>query len=346
MKTVRVRGRRWGFTLIELLVVIAIIAILIALLLPAVQQAREAARRSQCRNNLKQIGTALHNYAETNGNRFAPVRDYYNRNSPNPTPWNCTAQTWVRSSGFSWRARILPYIDNAGLYQKIPWEAGQSSCQGNSGTINTEINYIRSQVIDTFLCPSDPTDFVRGGEAGTNYAAMLATGSATQSECSATIPIVNTGTSTQQGGYPLQGSWELRKYTDGLSTTVMVGEVFRGRDFVGLCSNSNESANRCRSWFYGTARCGVDASRTPNSTQPASNSTLFSTVPSNRDEVAWVDDISGGQNGSRPTSSVHDGGAFALMGDASVRFISDSVDLTVWRATCSRAGGEPATLEF
>ncbi len=97
---------RRGFTLIELLVVIAIIAVLVAILLPAVQQAREAARSSQCKNNLKQIGVAMHNYHETHG-LFPPAQI---------RGWNGTHE---RGNGFSWGAMLLPNMDQAGLYNKL-----------------------------------------------------------------------------------------------------------------------------------------------------------------------------------------------------------------------------------
>ncbi len=100
--------RRLGFTLIELLVVIAIIAILIALLLPAVQQAREAARRTQCRNNLKQIGLALHNY-----------HDVFNTFPPGYVAKIANNKTSSERSMFAWGALILPYIEQGNLYQVL-----------------------------------------------------------------------------------------------------------------------------------------------------------------------------------------------------------------------------------
>src|SRR5713101_2624318 len=100
--------RKLGFTLIELLVVIAIIAVLVALLLPAVQQAREAARRSQCKNNLKQIGLALHNYHEM-AQMFPPSKIF--------GPTSCNG--WIRGNSLSWRVMILPQMDQAPLFNTI-----------------------------------------------------------------------------------------------------------------------------------------------------------------------------------------------------------------------------------
>jgi len=113
MTCARSRRVRWGFTLIELLVVIAIIAILIALLLPAVQQAREAARRTTCRNNLKQIGLALHNYE--NSNKVFPPESIWAFRNPGTGAWE--------PRNFTWIVMLLPYLDNAPLYNRINFSA-------------------------------------------------------------------------------------------------------------------------------------------------------------------------------------------------------------------------------
>lgn len=134
-----IRPRIRGFTLIELLVVIAIIAILIALLLPAVQQAREAARRTQCKNNLKQIGLAVHNYHDVN----------------NTFPMNARATQPV-TNGFSWIAMSLPYFDQAPLYNQIDFNLKTTDTTGspsNRALIETPLPML--------LCPSDPTQAVR-----------------------------------------------------------------------------------------------------------------------------------------------------------------------------------------
>src|SRR6056297_4055498 len=123
-----------GFTLIELLVVIAIIAVLVALLLPAVQQAREAARRSSCKNNLKQLGLALHNYHDTHG--MFPINwgTGYD-GTTNPTS----------SIQFSWMTYILPYIEESALYDTINFNEALDDPNNNAAA---------STVIDTYLCPS------------------------------------------------------------------------------------------------------------------------------------------------------------------------------------------------
>ncbi|QDV49071.1 DUF1559 domain-containing protein [Gimesia fumaroli] len=207
------RNTRRGFTLIELLVVIAIIAILIALLLPAVQQAREAARRSQCKNNLKQIGLALHNYHETH-NIFPPG-------------W-IGVQPGVGAnveygSGWGWGTMVLPYLDQTPLYNKLNFNLDINNPAQPAGLID--------QTLTVFRCPSDPADntfdLEEEGNPG-NVLAKLAVGnyigvfgSDELDDCE-TVPA---GTACKSTGLFYQNSnTRFRDITDGTSQTLFVGE--------------------------------------------------------------------------------------------------------------------------
>jgi prepilin-type N-terminal cleavage/methylation domain-containing protein len=156
------RLRRRGFTLIELLVVIAIIAILIALLLPAVQQAREAARRSACSNNLKQLGVALHNYLD--------VHQVLPNNSLETACWTGAQQG-------TQMVRLLPFIDQAGIYNAINFSIGGGGGCPNIETVNNPTTGapLYQTVIETYMCPSCAAPAQRGGDlrAKTNYAPSM-----------------------------------------------------------------------------------------------------------------------------------------------------------------------------
>ncbi len=200
MKLVR---KQRGFTLIELLVVIAIIAVLIALLLPAVQQAREAARRSECKNNLKQIGLAMHNYHDT-------------FNTLPPGYINATAYT---SQLWGWAPMLLPYVDQAPLYNTLG--VGNAAWVVNSTTTS-------NVVLPAFKCTSDTgSSLVASAGARANYAAnngcSIATNFATANPaCSET----SIGTTSATGGGPFSGNSKrnFRDFQDGLSNTFLVGE--------------------------------------------------------------------------------------------------------------------------
>ncbi len=329
--------RRLGFTLIELLVVIAIIAVLVALLLPAVQQAREAARRSQCKNNLKQLGLALHNYHE--------MQQMF---SPSKITGPATAGNgWVRGNSLSWRVMILPQMDQAPLYNGInfnDWVQGYTVSGTNSTTgkpnsftiaIGTKMN--------AMLCPSDNKVATNASAlglgppataTGANYAGVNASGSA----CPYPQVVQMTGGNACPnhgdftGGMSYAGR-RISEIIDGTSMTALVGEVYRGKGFEYLDNgNQNLTGARCGWWMEESAWCGVDGARVPNSTL--------------LDDIDWADPTTTGQSGARPISSLHTGGAHALFADGSVQFISNSVNGLVWRAACSAAGNEALGAPF
>ncbi|MFM7035362.1 MAG: DUF1559 domain-containing protein [Planctomycetia bacterium] len=200
---------RTAFTLVELLVVIAIIGVLIGLLLPAVQSAREAARRSSCTNNLRQIGLAIHNFAHANGERF-------------PEGWLCNPTDGTTGTGWGWASRILPHMEDGTVGATIT-----GHIQNNQKLIDpnpTVADATRKAVIRSFLCPSDPKnsnpifeehdthiDFSRS-----NYPGVF--GPVHVEE--------QTNTELFQGGgiFFANSRVEFRNVTDGMSKTVMVAE--------------------------------------------------------------------------------------------------------------------------
>ncbi len=198
----RLGSRQRGFTLIELLVVIAIIAILIALLLPAVQQAREAARRSQCKNNLKQIGLAMHNYHDTHG-AFPPGEVYGTGLSGNWTTW-------------AWSVFTLPFLDQAPLYNTFSPNGMANRPVGRNDGAAVTGNV--GSIVPAYICPSDPTPNVNNTYCGfpkLNYPVSLE------------LCFNNYGT-------PAAGSsTRFRDITDGTSNTILNG----GRDM----KNNNAS---------------------------------------------------------------------------------------------------------
>jgi prepilin-type N-terminal cleavage/methylation domain-containing protein/prepilin-type processing-associated H-X9-DG protein len=326
----RFLSSRRGFTLIELLVVIAIIAILIGLLLPAVQKVREAAARAKCSNNLKQLGLALHGYHDANG--FLPPGA---QNAVFPIP-NPTGNTTTFINGTSWIVFVLPNIEQEALYRLYRFDLAYNSVE-NGSTVG-------SQVVSTIYCPSgpDPRRYLDpNGNVTTNpsthYYGILGPAGATNP----TANIVNgitynytVGNPVTNGSFSVHGMLtqyrdqpgsvttrlriKLTDVIDGLTNTLMVAER----------SNILPSgqANDYRTWIRGNSG-GSGACK--NVTNPI-NSTFYN--GSNN-----FNDISFG--------SQHTGGCNFALGDGSVRFIRDSIDLAIYKAAASRDSGELASLE-
>ncbi|MGL4462951.1 MAG: DUF1559 domain-containing protein [Planctomycetia bacterium] len=328
---------RRAFTLIELLVVIAIIGVLIALLLPAIQQAREAARRSQCANNLKQIGTALHIYSSAH-NIFPPVKI-----SGSET----RVETWVNGNALSWRVMILPMMDQQQLYDTINFDHWLR-VDANFSVPEAELGWKQAEgtILPALLCPSDNTRQKVSGtgssdpSAGTNYGALL----------SSTIEHGNINfAGSSDGGFAYAGD-RLAGYADGLSKTAMVVEVFRGKAFRRTEGGGvDRTGLRCGRWIASSALCEADSSEPPNFGINAKNAATPTDV--GEDIIDWDDDFGGpplfnGRSGRRPSSSLHVGGVNVLLGDATVQFVSENVDRDLWRNTGTRAGSETQQIKF
>jgi prepilin-type N-terminal cleavage/methylation domain-containing protein/prepilin-type processing-associated H-X9-DG protein len=310
-----------GFTLIELLVVIAIIAILIALLLPAVQQAREAARRTQCRNNLKQVGLALHNY-ESAHRVFPPGRLGY-------------------PMVFSVQAHVLPYLEGSPLYNLIDFNTAPKFALPSTPMTRNEIA-VRT-IITAYICPSDFGRVKDSEFAPTNYAAATGSGTGTANH-------INFG----DGVMFSMSSVRFRDVTDGLSNTVCFSEHVLGPG--GLPSSPAGSAPQdSRAEVLelpgGTATtdasCVISAGGMWSGQRGAKwmnghyGDTLYNHyyTPNSRQFDCGNASHNYGLTAAR---SRHSGGVTALLGDGSVRFVGDSVDLAVWRGTATRSGGEVA----
>jgi len=328
---------RNGFTLIELLVVIAIIAILIALLLPAVQQAREAARRTQCKNNLKQIALAMHNY-ESSNNALPPSM--------------AIVPTITSNASWSIHGRLLPFMEQVNLYSQIDL----SRAWGNFPIIS---NFR----VPGYVCPSDPKSD-RARDTGTNGIFLMPT-------CYG----FNFGTwlvynpTTGQGGdgiaFP-NSRIRISSITDGTSNTLLASEVHAWTAYTrnGGPPSTTVPGNAATVALY--AASGLKDRILP-ATQDGTGHTEwanghshhsgFTTTLTPNSNVIFVDagvtyrntDYASRQEGSNTTSvsysalnsrSYHTGIVQSALCDGSVRSFSSNIDLSIWRALGTRDGGE------
>lgn len=305
-RPLRQRRPKAGFTLVELLVVIAIIGILIALLLPAVQSAREAARRMQCSNNLKQIALALHNYA-------AAQREHFPIGSPGP----------VEHGVFS---ALLPYLEQQAIYNEL-------DLTGKTRTTMQEPHRYTS--IPAYLCPSWPH-----GPVFRNMHNGLQNGAVTTYQGVAgaypTVPPV-TEAGTGCGDIPKNGvfGWgfprRMGEVRDGLSNTLALAEFVQIdlKAGSGTMSFENPPGN-VRSWVFGATSTGLCSYAFKVAVHP---------LNSQFDRVA-----DGVSFNHLPFGSYHPGGGHFAAADGSVHFLSDSVSFDLYRQLMTVDGGEPASI--
>jgi prepilin-type N-terminal cleavage/methylation domain-containing protein/prepilin-type processing-associated H-X9-DG protein len=332
MRIIPVRPRpSRGFTLIELLVVIAIIAVLIALLLPAVQSAREAARRAQCVNNLKQIGLAMHNYQSTMGS----------------LPPGCK-----QSAYGTWVVFILPFLEGNSAYNA--WNFGGRAGYGLTdfqykGPVNTTVTLTR---INAYSCPSDTPSTTSVNNSYLNVPAGMA------------LPLYNYACNfgnvsffqTTTNGVPFLGApfgdlfppsdngttqgpsgvFDFRDILDGTSNTMLVAEVVQGQ-----ASGSSTASGDIRGLTVWSVGAAFEALIPPNSNLPGDvlyQSGLCQYPYLNNPPCTFP------TTGALPlvfgARSRHPGGVNSVFGDGSVKFIKNSTNFSVWQAISTTKGGE------
>ncbi len=354
-------SRRRAFTLIELLVVIAIIAVLIALLLPAVQQARESARRTQCKNQLKQYGLALHNYHDTFITTLPPGYVYH---------VNVTGATGM-SNGFGWNTFILPYIDQAPLYNTFCATA-TSRPNINSGLINDSAARFPNpgsveSVLSVFRCPSDPgvavvnqtgatapSAYVNGPLGRSNYAGVAGgvfyqtaqSGTLANATCctNMTVPALPALPTAPAANSPVLGGISNGCQYTSQAPYPVTGIIVLAPIFGGTFGANSKIG--FRDMTDGTSNIVVVGERyTPTNPTPLTAKVLGDAVwagvgdsgseYSALGETTWKVNANFTAGYPRPQTSgygsMHTGGAQFLMGDGAVKFLSENLDITTYR---------------
>jgi prepilin-type N-terminal cleavage/methylation domain-containing protein/prepilin-type processing-associated H-X9-DG protein len=344
------KRRTYGFTLIELLVVIAIIAVLMALLLPAVQMAREAARRTQCRNNLKQIGVALHNYLSTHQVLpFGKGMDY--RASLPGIP---VYPRW------STHSMILSQLEYSTLYNAINFSLPPET-PGMGGVINfmpayqnpSRQNAVESRTpLEVFLCPSDPTSTSNSQNwpGQNNYAGNQGSWLCDRSDWTEGPNDTNPG-EKQPGVLYYLSRVRIADIVDGTTNTALFSEKLRGTgdphprtDMFVMPHQTSLDAT------YQTCSNLNTATATPLTSKWGWSWVMGENCCTNYNHVATPNRTTCGGTGfpgtmtnmamQVPPSSQHPGGVNVLMCDGAVRFVADAIALEVWRAVGTRNGQE------
>ena len=317
-----------GFTLIELLVVIAIIAVLIALLLPAVQQARESARKTQCKNNLKQIGLALHNYEST---------------------FTLLPPGFIGTNNASTHTQMLPFFDQANAFNLFNFNVDLNTAAQNQAA--------REQKLSMFMCPSQPTP-----------PAFILTGTQCPSGCGMTNYMQSLGANANYAGGTGSGPFgrnlgaRFRDILDGLSNTGMFAEILigpattSGSQIVVAAGSPDEYRVATdlpfATWDASSTGDTVPVAACDNRATPAWPyrgkqyyrgivvTTFYSHTMTPNSRLRDCVRGTGLDRGHLAARSMHGGGAHFVLCDGSVRFVSDNINLAIWRAVGSKAGSE------
>ena len=330
---------RNGFTLIELLVVIAIIAILVALLLPAVQQAREAARRSSCKNNLKQIGLALHNYHDT-----------YSAFPPGNVIRSHHSTAWVH---------LLPQLEMGNVYDQLDFDPNIAFWFGhpNAGVNRPALNGTK---VPAYSCPSSPLPDMKSQGCGscTGYSStqlfagtyILIRGA---NDHPSTDNNASRGPVSQGGIFWHNSDAKMRDITDGTSNTMVVGEqsdyVFSGGGSTRQDVRPQGSSGFWMGSNSDTNDVSGNDSYSPGSSNPSNHHRCFN-LTTIHDQVpigyrGWLTPTGSGTPGTRredcntPLVSAHKGGVQALLADGSVRFLSDNINMQTARNLANKDDG-------
>lgn len=329
-----------GFTFVELQASIIFVGIFLALFIPAVERSRESARRSQCRNNLKRIGLAVRNY-ENKFNIFPPAMIL---GSSNQIAGGCEKKD-ERTGGFSWRALILPDVEQDKLYSQIDFDgtAGILKCSGANGPPGAKWTNALKTKIETYFCPSNEVPAnIDNGWTGSNYAAMISI-KPNYKFSNLVNPILS---GPQEIGvlHPEDPARIKELSRDGESSTIMIMEVDRGLKLIQR--ENNKESFRCGRWFNSQG-CYVDGCRTPDDF--GSEREPFRDETSLDKALVFDNFVSNKTKGwGRAASSTHGKiyGAHLVRADGSVSWLNSFVNLDLYQATCTRNGGETETIEF